>query len=97
MHCSTSGVCSIKGLMDTSPNCIIPQKAQVAIAQTQASKVTDRFSDTFKAWSMGMVMGGHTGQVCDPNTFCRPHNDQSMHLWASFDSGLGQPWAIFQA
>ena len=44
-----------------------------------------------------MVMGGRTGWVRDPNIFCKPRNDHSMRLCASFDSGSGQPWAMCQA
>ena len=44
-----------------SPNLIIPQKAHVAIAQTQASKGESRSSDALTRRSKEVVTGGRIG------------------------------------
>ena len=84
-------------VMETSPKCIIPQKAHSTIAQMQASKGSSMLRDACRAHSMLMVMGGWMGHLRLPCKFSRPHKDQLMWLWSSSESRGGQPWAMCQA
>ena len=82
---------------ETSPNHIMPQKAQTAIAQMHASKGLLMSSVARSARSMLIEIGGRSGRLQLPWMFSRPRSDQLMCSWSSSDRGGGQPWAICHA